>query len=81
MTDDLYSYIPDDLSGSAISTSIRLDPKDETRTAVLLESVRTGRHKTIEQKVALILNKYPSSRDSDVELQIRYWQIWMAGMV
>jgi hypothetical protein len=34
----------------------------------------SGRLDTIQEKVAWILNRYPSARDSDITLQLEYWE-------
>lgn len=43
----------------------------------MLGAVATGSFDTIEQKVAWILNTYPDTRDSDVTLQLRYWETFV----
>src|SRR5688500_11081878 len=40
----------------------------------LLADVAAGTLNTIERRVAWILNNYPDARNSDVTLQIRYWE-------
>ena len=40
----------------------------------LLDSVRAFEHDTAEQKVAWLLNNYPETRNSDITLQIKYWE-------
>jgi hypothetical protein len=43
----------------------------------VLTAVATGAFDTIEQKVAWVLNTYPAARDSDVTLQLRYWETFV----
>lgn len=40
----------------------------------LLDGVVRAVFDTVEQKVAWILNNYPAARDSDITLQLRYWE-------
>src|SRR5258705_13630956 len=40
----------------------------------LLKSVNACELNTIETRVAWLLNHFPNTRDSDLALQIRYWQ-------
>lgn len=42
----------------------------------LWRSVQAGDNRTLNIRVANILNRYPETRDSDVTLQIRYWQVY-----
>lgn len=42
----------------------------------LWEAVQSGETKNISQKVASILNRYDETRNSDVALMIKYWQIF-----
>jgi hypothetical protein len=40
----------------------------------LLHAVSSSELNTMEEQVAWLLNNYPKTRDSDITLQIRYWQ-------
>lgn len=40
----------------------------------LLESVAAHETKTVEQRVARLLNFFPETRNSDITLQLRYWE-------
>jgi len=40
----------------------------------LLHAVHSSELNTMEERVAWLLNNYPKTRDSDITLQIRYWQ-------
>jgi hypothetical protein len=42
--------------------------------AKILTSVNSSRLTTIEERVAWLLNNYPNTRDSDITLQVKYWQ-------
>lgn len=42
--------------------------------SALLHAVSAGKLDTLQERVAWILNHYPDSRDSDIALQIRYWE-------
>ena len=50
---------------------------DETRRqqkrSRILESIGGGNLRTMELKVAWVLNNYPETRDSDIKLQLAYW--------
>ena len=57
------------------------DPAEEERRAKLeaqreqvILSVNSATLDTIQQRVAWILNHYPEARDSDISLQLRYWE-------
>jgi len=41
---------------------------------LILESIGGGNLGTMELRVAWILNSYPEARDSDIKLQLSYWQ-------
>lgn len=47
--------------------------KLEAQREQVLLSVNSATLDTIQQRVAWILNHYPEARDSDISLQIRYW--------
>jgi Protein of unknown function (DUF3800) len=42
----------------------------------LLSAVSAGRLDTVQERVAFILNHYPGTRDSDITLQLRYWDVF-----
>ncbi|WP_166786724.1 DUF3800 domain-containing protein [Jeotgalibacillus salarius] len=42
----------------------------------LWRAVRAGDTKHLTTRVAHILNRYPESRNSDITLQIKYWQVY-----
>ncbi len=42
----------------------------------LLASALAGEEDTLEKRVAIILNHYPETRDSDIKLQLRYWKVF-----
>jgi hypothetical protein len=44
--------------------------------AALLSAVSAGRLDTVQERVAFILNRYPGARDSDITLQLRYWDVF-----
>lgn len=57
-----------------------LDPEKEAdrrkKAAVLWESVQNGETKYLNQRVATILNRFDETRNSDVALMIKYWEIF-----
>ena len=46
----------------------------EERRSLILEAVAASNADTLEQRVALILNNYPGARNSDITLQLKYWE-------
>jgi hypothetical protein len=48
--------------------------KLDARRARLLQAVNSCQLNTMEERVAWVLNHYPKTRDSDLTLQIRFWQ-------
>ena len=59
-----------ELAGSADRDEAKLEAKRES----LLHAVNSSQLNTIEERVAWLLNQFPKTRDSDITLQIRYWQ-------
>lgn len=59
-----------ELTDAPKSEPLKLEQKRES----LLRSVKACDLNTIETKVAWLLNHFPNTRDSDLGLQIRYWQ-------
>jgi hypothetical protein len=49
------------------------EAKIEQARVKLLKAVTASHLKTLEERVAWILNNYPKTRDSDITLQLRYW--------
>lgn len=50
----------------------------------MLADCMAGRDTTMEQKVAIVLNHYPATRDSDVALQQQLWRLfdgWNGGLI
>lgn len=47
----------------------------------ILSSVSSFSSDNINSKVALILNNFPDTRDSDFKLQIKYWEIFQPDLV
>lgn len=41
---------------------------------LVLESAAGGRLDTIQERVAWVLNHFPETRDSDITLQLKYWE-------
>jgi len=59
-----------ELTSSADTDEARLEARRES----LLQAVNSSKLNTIEERVAWLLNQFPKTRDSDLTLQIRYWQ-------
>jgi hypothetical protein len=56
---------------------IKLDKKRES----LLEKVSNLIDSDVLSRVGLILNHYPTTRDSDIELQIKYWELYEKDLI
>src|SRR2546421_8849797 len=50
------------------------EAKRAEEAATLLARVAAGALDTVQEKVAWILNMYSEARDSDIALQLAYWQ-------
>ena len=50
------------------------EEKLAARREKLLHAVNSSELNTMEEQVAWLLNNYPKTRDSDITLQIRFWQ-------
>jgi hypothetical protein len=48
----------------------------EQEREALIEGVSAGKFDTLQERVAWILNHYPDARDSDVALQLEYWEMF-----
>jgi hypothetical protein len=59
-----------ELSSSSTNDAVKLEARRER----LLHAVNSSELNTMEERVAWLLNNYPKTRDSDITLQIRYWQ-------
>ena len=64
-------------------TELSKDPATEATTQDarrerLLHAVNSCQLNTMEERVAWLLNHYPKTRDSDLTLQIRFWQNFQA---
>jgi hypothetical protein len=46
----------------------------EARREKILHAINSSELNTMEERVAWLLNNFPKTRDSDITLQIRYWQ-------
>jgi Protein of unknown function (DUF3800) len=56
------------------STADNDEAKIEAKRESLLRAVNSSQLSTIEERVAWLLNQFPKTRNSDITLQIRYWQ-------
>jgi hypothetical protein len=59
-----------ELTDAIKSVSLEIEQKREA----LIKSVKACELNTVETKVAWVLNNFPNTRDSDLALQIRFWQ-------
>lgn len=79
LTKDILDEINEDALKENILDQIEDKKKEEERKRkgdALWTAVQLGDDKNITLKVANILNRYPDTRNSDIELQIRYWQTY-----
>jgi len=53
-----------------------LNERVEREREALLESIAGGQGDTVVHRVASILNRFPETRDSDLKLMLRYWQVY-----
>jgi hypothetical protein len=68
---------PPQPSASAEGLAPPVDPRAERiakEKEALLVRLSAGALDTIQEKVAYVLNRFPGARDSDITLQLRYWQ-------
>ena len=64
-----------DFSATTETSSIKSKSLEEKR-ELLLDKIFKGHTDTLLQRVAYILNLYPETRDSDIKLQIQYWELF-----
>jgi hypothetical protein len=50
--------------------------KERRERRALIESLARGEGENMLHRVALILNRYPDTRDSDVRLMLKYWEAY-----
>ena len=69
---------PEPQDAEHVEASLQETESNEVQRAqkriLILESVGGGNLRTMEHRVAWILNSYPEARDSDIKLQLAYWQ-------
>lgn len=53
-----------------------LSQEDQLKAKALIRALESGRPMSIEHRVGAILSHYPSTRDCDTELQLKYWMQW-----
>jgi hypothetical protein len=59
-----------------IKKQLLKEAKQRERANILVSEINEGKDKTILNKVGLILNKYPHTRNSDVSLLLKYWEVF-----
>lgn len=52
----------------------------EREREAVLHSVAGGKLDTLQERVAWVLNHYPDARDSDITLQLRYWELFESDL-
>lgn len=79
MPNDLVEFSEDefddessDLVGS--EEDVEKEQKRERERNLLLAKLASGNMRHLVTRVAFILNQFPDTRNSDVTLQIRYWE-------
>src|SRR5687768_13637039 len=61
------------LAGEPVSPS---QQRIEREREALLSSLASGQGDTVLHRVALVLNRSPETRDSDLKLMLRYWELY-----
>jgi hypothetical protein len=56
--------------------SLEKDQERKKKADALWKAVQMGDDKHLTTRVANILNRYPETRNSDIALQIKYWQVY-----
>jgi hypothetical protein len=62
------------VSDSSVASAVHKQEAIEKVRGTLLHAISAGKLDTLQERVAWILNHYPDSRDSDLALQIKYWE-------
>ena len=62
-------------------TGTAQEERREQERVNLLQAVSAGKLDTLQGKVAWILNHYPSTRDSDIRLQLEYWEAFQPELL
>ena len=72
---------PNDQNGGSKQTNDQAAQAEKTERLrlELLNAIASSKLKTLEHRVAWVLNNYPETRNSDVALQITYWETFHAG--
>ncbi|WP_318616767.1 DUF3800 domain-containing protein [Sporosarcina sp. YIM B06819] len=65
-----------DLNESLEFDDEELEKQRQEKAQALWTDVQNGNDKHLITRVASILNRYPDTRNSDIALQIKYWQIY-----
>lgn len=63
----------------APSTEVGEESQVEVEREALLTVLASSRPDTVVEKVAWILNNYPEARNSDITLQLHYWETFCPG--
>lgn len=76
MSEDKNKVTEEDAPENYSEEDLENDKEERTRIAAqsLMSSIMEGTTSTLREKVAYILNKYPETRDSDITLQLKYWE-------
>ena len=56
--------------------NLEKEAERKSKAEALWKAVQMGDDKHLTTRVANILNRYPESRNSDITLQIKYWQVY-----
>lgn len=79
MPDDDLSVLPEtetDRSERPSEADLAAAERVERDRERIFRGVLRGEDDTIEKRVALLLNHYPDTRDSDLRLQLTYWRVF-----
>jgi hypothetical protein len=73
---DQYEVASAENPGDSGSSPDQAKRRDHLKATALIRAVESGRPKSIEHRVGSILSHYPSTRDCDIDLQLKYWHLW-----
>ncbi|KLV23066.1 hypothetical protein ABW02_20275 [Niallia circulans] len=77
--EELFSEIESELLEES-EEEIEVNPEKEAdrrkKAAALWESAQKGESKYLNQRVATILNRFDETRNSDIALMVKYWEIY-----
>ena len=74
--DQIESEVLNEEEEEVSEESLEKEAERKSKAEALWKAVQMGDDKHLTTRVANILNRYPESRNSDITLQIKYWQVY-----